>query len=89
MSNVPDQFQVDSEVLVDNHVSEVIHATPRDFGVQAGEFIRYARRCFPRYFQRVKNCPLKDFVGFEFFDGHTIKVIRYKINGIEDPRSTT
>ena len=72
MSNVPDQFQVDSEVLVDNHVSEVIHATPWDFGVLEDEFIRYSCCRFPGYLQRVKDCPLKDFVGFEFFEGHAI-----------------
>ena len=69
---------------MNNHISEVIHATPRDFGVQTGEFLRYARRCFSGYLQRVKYCPLKHFVGLEFFEGHTIEVIRYKIDGIED-----
>ena len=69
---------------MNNHVSEVIHATPRDFGVLVSEFVRYTRRCFTGYLQRVEDCPLKNFVGFEFFERHAIEVIRYKVNGVED-----
>ncbi len=82
--NVPDQFQINSKVLVDDHVSKVIHTTPRYFRVFAGEIFWYARRCFPSHLQSVKDCPLKHFVGLEFLVRHSFEVIRYEIDGVED-----
>ena len=84
MRHVPDQFQVNSEVLVDDYIAKVIHAAPRYFGVLAREFIRDAYRCFPCHLQRVKYCPLEDFIGFEFLVRQSFEVIRHEVDGIED-----
>ena len=76
MCHIPDQFQVDSEVLVDYHVAKFIHTTPWYFGVLAGKSTRYARRCFAGQLQRMKRSPVEGLsTSFELFIRYAFQVV--------------
>ena len=80
----PDQFEIDLEVLVGNHVPKVFHPPPRDLGVLRCECIRYSRRGLSYNLQRVKYRPLQHFISDELVVGHIFKVPIREVDCIKD-----